>query len=81
MKEPKEVKLGKLLLESFFENLLLGTNHELKNRYMHVDFMDEKTSQSINFKVSKNQSGSWGGRIQHVPEARLDLPAECLKCP
>ena len=25
-------------LERFFENLLLGTNHELKNRYLHIDF-------------------------------------------
>lgn len=33
-------------LELFFSNLLLGTNHELKNRYMHVDFVDESTSQS-----------------------------------
>lgn len=26
-------------------------------------------------------SGSKGGRTQRVPDARLDLPAECLKCP
>ena len=42
-------------LELFFANLLLGTNHELKNRYMHVDFVDESTSQSINTKVPKYQ--------------------------
>ena len=42
-------------LELFFSNLLLGTNHELKNRYMHVDFADESTLQSINSKVSKYQ--------------------------
>ena len=42
-------------LELFFSNLLLGTNHELKNRYMHVDFADENISQSINPKVSKCQ--------------------------
>ena len=35
-------------LELFFVNLLLGANHELKNRYMHVDFVDECTFQSIN---------------------------------
>ena len=42
-------------LELFFSNLLLGTNHELKNRYMHIDFADESTFQSISPKVSKCQ--------------------------
>ena len=42
-------------MELFFSNLLLGTNYELKNRYMHVDPVDESTSQSINAKVSKYQ--------------------------
>ena len=42
-------------LELFFSNLLLGTNHELKNRYMHIDFADESALQSINSKVPKNQ--------------------------
>lgn len=40
-------------LEMFFGNLLLGTNHELKNRYMHIDYVDENNLQSINPKVSK----------------------------
>ena len=40
-------------LELFFSNLLLGTNHELKSRYMHVDFADESALQSINPKVPK----------------------------
>lgn len=34
------------LLELFFGNLLLGANHELKNRYMHVDYVDKTESQS-----------------------------------
>lgn len=38
-------------LELFFSNLLLSTKHELKNRYMHVDFVDENASQS-----AKNES-------------------------
>ena len=42
-------------MELFFSNLLLGTNYELKNRCMHVDFVDESASQSINFTVSKYQ--------------------------
>lgn len=42
-------------LEMFFGNLLLGTDHELKNRYLHIDYVDESTSQSITPKVSKYQ--------------------------
>lgn len=33
-------------LDMFFENLLLGTDHELKNRFMHVGFDREKTPAS-----------------------------------
>ena len=41
-------------LEMFFSNLILGTEYELKNRYMHVDYVDDK-SQSVNPKVPKSQ--------------------------
>jgi len=33
-------------LELFFENLLMNANHELKNRYMHVDYQSESAIQS-----------------------------------
>ena len=42
-------------LEMFFGNLLLGTNYELKNRYMHIDYVDETNSQSVNAKAPKSQ--------------------------
>ena len=35
-------------LEMFFSNLLLGTEYELKNRYMHVDYADTEKFQSLN---------------------------------
>ena len=41
-------------LEMFFSNLILGTEYELKNRYIHVDYVDDK-SQSVNPKVPKSQ--------------------------
>jgi len=40
-------------LELFFANLLLDTNHELKNCYMHVDFVDESALQNATFKTPK----------------------------
>ena len=39
----------------FFGNLLLETNYELKNRYMHVDYVAENNSQSIISKIPKYQ--------------------------
>ena len=46
-------------LELFFSNLLEGTEYELKNRYMHVDYaqeLDDMKSQSIISKVPKVQN-------------------------
>lgn len=41
-------------LELFIENLLLGTSHELKNRYLHIDYHDD--TQSANPDNSKCQN-------------------------
>lgn len=48
-------------LEYFFENLLLNKGHELKNRYLHVDFIketDDNMIQSANQNISKCQNGT-----------------------
>ena len=42
-------------LELFFENLLLGSNNELKNRYLHIDF-DQSAIQSDKSDISKCQN-------------------------
>ena len=42
-------------LELFFDNLLMGTKHELKNRYMHVDYVEV---QSANSDIPKCQNGT-----------------------
>ena len=44
-----------VFLEMFFGNLLLETNHELKNRFMHVDYVADKNAQSVNHKDPKSQ--------------------------
>ena len=43
-------------LERFFENLLLGAKHELKNRYLHVDYVKQAEIQSANGKAPKCQN-------------------------
>lgn len=40
-----------VFLEQFIENLLTGADHDLKNRYMHIDYT--KNSQSANSEISK----------------------------
>ena len=42
-------------LEMFFSNLLLGTDYDLKNRYMHIDYVERDYSQSAIPKVPKCQ--------------------------
>ena len=61
-------------LEMFFSNLLLGTNYELKNRYMHVDFVDENNSKSINPKVPKYQFDTLDCTLEEL--AVLELVAK-----
>ena len=51
----KDIYATTKFLEMFFSNLLLETNYELKNRYMHVDFVASKKSQSINSEAPKYQ--------------------------
>lgn len=41
-------------LEMFFSNLLLDTNYELKNRYLHIDYINSNDSQSVIFKSPKS---------------------------
>ena len=61
-------------LELFFANLLLGTKHELKNRYMHIDFVDENTFQSINPKIPKYQFDTLDCTLEEL--AVLELVAK-----
>ena len=46
-------------LEMFFENLLLGTQHELKNRYLHVDFREDTVIQSAKMALWIARWKSW----------------------
>ncbi len=42
----KGVSFTTVYLERFFENLLLGTHHELKNRFCHILWKDDVSAQS-----------------------------------
>lgn len=61
-------------LELFFANLLLATNHDLKNRYMHVDFVNENAPQSATTEIPKCQFGTLNCTLEEV--ALLELIAK-----
>ena len=61
-------------LEMFFDNLLLETNYELKNRYMHVDYVDSEKSQSAKTEAPKCQFGTLDCTLEEL--ALLDLIAK-----
>lgn len=44
-------------LEMFFDNLLLDSNYELKNRYMHVDYISEDSSSEVQSATGNNPKG------------------------
>lgn len=61
-------------LEMFFGNLLLGTDYELKNRYMHIDYVEESNSQSAKQQIPKCQFGTLDCTLEEL--AVLDLIKE-----
>ena len=61
-------------LEMFFGNLLLDTDYELKNRYMHVDYVAENDCQSAKIETPKCQFGTLECTLEEL--ALLDLIAK-----
>lgn len=58
-------------MELFFANLLLGTNNELKNRFIYVVFVDENISQSATYEIPKCQFGTLDCTLEEL--ALLEL--------
>lgn len=66
-------------LEMFFSNLILGTDFELKNRYMHVDYIDNNTFQSVNSKVLKFQFDTLECTLEELAVLELILKNPSIK--
>ena len=66
-------------LELFFGNLLLGTEHELKNRYMHIDYVGEDSPQSINPKVPKYQFDTLDCSLEELAVLELVAATPTIK--
>ncbi len=58
-------------LELFFENLLLGAHHELKNRYLHVDYENKDKIQSAKTDDSKCQNDTFNGTLEDLAILRV----------
>ena len=58
-------------LEMFFSNLLLDTHYELKNRYMHIGYVDESNFQSAKSETPKCQIDTLKCTLEEL--AVLDL--------
>ncbi len=54
----KGISAAIIYLERFFENLLLGYQNELKNRFIHVDYKEQSAIQSAKVPNSKSQYGT-----------------------
>lgn len=63
-------------LEMFFSNLLIGTDYELKNRHMHLDYgnrIAEDQLQSASFKVPKCQGKKDNGTLDGILNDTLKI--------
>ena len=58
----KRINATTIYLERFFENLLLGYQNELKNRFIHVDYRE----QSAKVPSSKSQIGSMKKSLEEM---------------
>jgi len=58
-------------LEMFFGNLLLDTDYELKNRYMHVDYANAENPQSIISEAPKYQFDTLDCTLQELAILKL----------
>lgn len=70
-----------VFLERFFSNLLMGTKYELKNRYMHVDYVENEAakSQSSILKVSKCQNDTLECTLEEMAILRLLVENDAIK--
>lgn len=66
-------------LELFFSNLILGMNYELKNRYMHVDYIETISSQSVISKVPKCQFDTLECTLEELAILELILENPSIK--
>lgn len=66
-------------LEMFFSNLLLGTDYELKNRFMHIDYVEPNDSQSAASDIPKCQNDTLDCTLEELAILKLILQNPSIK--
>ncbi len=62
----KEIVANTIYLERFFENLLMGYQNELKNRFVHVNYKEQGAIQSANMPGQKSQNGTLKMSLEEI---------------
>lgn len=63
-------------LELFFSNLLLGTNFELKNRYLHLDYVPDADNTAEVLTANKKSSNRQNGGLDGGLDDDLELTSD-----
>ena len=76
----KSIYMNTIFLEKFFENLLLGKNNELKNRYTHIRYTENNEKTSVendkNFGIKDKTSVQIMDLMKENPSITLQQIAE-----
>jgi len=62
----KGIIANTIYLERFFENLLMGYQNELRNRFIHVDYKEQSAIQSAKVSDSKSQNGTMKMTLEEI---------------
>lgn len=76
---PKGIFKEPIFLENFFRNMLMGEHHEMKNRYLHVNYNKKAGMHSKKVEISSENTVPHStnvGMEQRLENAKLNAPTK-----
>ena len=76
---PKGISKEPVFLENFFRNMLMGEHHEMKNRYLHVNYNKKAGMHSKKVEISSENTVPHStnvGMEQRLENAKLNAPTK-----
>lgn len=75
---PKGISREPVFLENFFRNMLMGEHHEMKNRYLHVNYRGKADARSSHddTAVENAEIQQTAGIEQRLENAKLNTPTK-----
>lgn len=75
---PKGISREPVFLENFFRNMLMGEHHEMKNRYLHVNYRGKTDARSSHdyITVENAEIRQAAGIEQRLESAKLNAPTK-----